>query len=295
MNSFSINRFCQILCWVLRVNRRSLLAWTAGSVVAVLMGELVSDKMSIHGDPYSFLYEVSQLGIVILLLVSAIMPSTIVASINEKRKRESFLMLPATNLEKYLALMVYTSVICVISLILAFVLGDCLRMLWFWISPPEGAELVGYIDGQAYYWWSSTLPILWDHFLPNVIANDPVYQYSTLFAVMQMVVIGSLVLWMHSLLILGGTLLRKYAFINISAFYLLTVTLFAKFMKYYELSMFTCSWEDGQYVAQEVGTIPYVLAVVLPLFAIFNYWASFRIFKGIQLITNKWINYDFHK
>ena len=295
MNSFSINRFCQILCWVLRVNRRSLLAWTAGSVVAVLMGELVVDKMSIHGNPYSFLYEVSQLGIVILLLVSAIMPSTIVASINEKRKRESFLMLPATNLEKYLALMVYTSVICVISLILAFVLGDCLRMLWFWISPPEGAELVGYIDGQAYYWWSSALPILWDHFLPNVIANDPVYQYSTLFAVMQMVVIGSLVLWMHSLLILGGTLLRKYAFINISAFYLLTVTLFAKFMKYYELSMFTCSWEDGQYVAQEVGTIPYVLAVVLPLFAIFNYWASFRIFKGIQLITNKWINYDFHK
>lgn len=295
MNSFSINRFCQILCWVLRVNRRSLLAWTAGSVVAVLMGELVTDKMSIHGDPYSFLYEVSQLGIVILLLVSAIMPSTIVASINEKRKRESFLMLPATNLEKYLALMVYTSVICVVSLILAFVLGDCLRMLWFWISPPEGAELVGYIDGQAYYWWSSALPILWDHFLPNVIANDPVYQYSTLFAVMQMVVIGSLVLWMHSLLILGGTLLRKYAFINISAFYLLTVTLFAKFMKYYDLSMFTCSWEDGQYVAQEVGTIPYVLAVVLPLFAIFNYWASFRIFKGIQLITNKWINYDFHK
>jgi hypothetical protein len=259
------------------------------------MGELVSDKMSIHGDPYSFLYEVSQLGIVILLLVSAIMPSTIVASINEKRKRESFLMLPATNLEKYLALMVYTSVICVISLILAFVLGDCLRMLWFWISPPEGAELVGYIDGQAYYWWSSALPILWDHFLPNVIANDSVYQNSTLFAVMQMVVIGSLVLWMHSLLILGGTLLRKYAFIITSAFYLLTVTLFAKFMKYYELSMFTCSWEDGQYVAQEVGTIPYVLAVVLPLFAIFNYWASFRIFKGIQLITNKWINYDFHK
>lgn len=295
MNSFSINRFCQILCWVLRVNRRSLLAWTAGSVVAVLMGELVVDKMSIHGNPYSFLYEVSQLGIVILLLVSAIMPSTIVASINEKRKRESFLMLPATNLEKYLALMVYTSVICVVSLILAFVLGDCLRMLWFWISPPEGAELVGYIDGQAYYWWSSALPILWDHFLPNVIANDPVYQYSTLFAVMQMVVIGSLVLWMHSLLILGGTLLRKYAFIITSAFYLLTVTLFAKFMKYYELSMFTCSWEDGQYVAQEVGTIPYVLAVVLPLFAIFNYWASFRIFKGIQLITNKWINYDFHK
>ncbi len=295
MNSFSINRFCQILCWVLRVNRRSLLAWTTGSVVAVLMGELVVDKMSIHGNPYSFLYEVSQLGIVILLLVSAIMPSTIVASINEKRKRESFLMLPATNLEKYLALMVYTSVICVVSLILAFVLGDCLRMLWFWISPPEGAELVGYIDGQAYYWWSSALPILWDHFLPNVIANDPVYQYSTLFAVMQMVVIGSLVLWMHSLLILGGTLLRKYAFIITSAFYLLTVTLFAKFMKYYELSMFTCSWENGQYVTQEVGTIPYVLAVVLPLFAIFNYWASFRIFKGIQLITNKWINYDFHK
>jgi hypothetical protein len=38
-----------------------------------------------------------------------------------------------------------------------------------------------------------------------------------------------------------------------------------------------------------------VLAVVLPLLAVINYWASFHIFKGFQLITNKWTNYDILK
>jgi hypothetical protein len=66
-------------------------------------------------------------------------------------------------------------------------------------------------------------------------------------------------------------------------------------MQYFELSMFTSNWENGRYVSGEVGIPAYILAVLLPLFAVFNYWASFRIFKNFQLITNKWLNYDFHK
>lgn len=295
MNSFSINRFCQILCWVLRVNRRSLLAWTAGSVVAVLMGELVSDRMSYYDDPSQFLYAVSQMGTVMLILLSLIMVSSVVSTINEKRKRESFLMLPATNFEKYLALIVYTSVVCVVTMTLAFVLGDCLRMLWFRISLPEGVKLVGYIDGQAYYWWSSSVPMLVDSLFPSVLSDDPKWQCSDVYVAMSLAVIIGAVLWTHSLMTLGGTLLRKYAFIISGAVLVLCVTLFAKFMHYYELQMFTASWEDGGYVTQDVGTMAYVLAVVLPLLAIFNYWASFRIFKRFELITNKWINYDFHK
>ena len=55
------------------------------------------------------------------------MASTIVSSVNEKRKRQAFLMIPSTNIEKFLSLLVYTSVICVACVFLAFVLGDCLR------------------------------------------------------------------------------------------------------------------------------------------------------------------------
>lgn len=295
MKSFSINRFGKMLCWVLRVNMRSLLAWAVGSVGAVFMGELMAIKMAGFNTPYSFLSATSQMGSVILVLVSLIMVSSVVSTINEKRKRESFLMLPATNLEKYLVLIVYTSVVCVVTMTLAFVLGDCLRMLWFRISLPEGVKLVGNIDGDVCYWWSSSVPMLVDSLLPNVLADDPKWQCSDVYVAMSLAVIIGTVLWTHSLMTLGGTLLRKYAFIISGAVLVLCVTLFAKFMHYYELQMFTASWEDGGYVTQDVGTMAYVLAVVLPLLAIFNYWASFRIFKRFELITNKWINYDFHK
>ena len=294
MKSFSINRFGKMLCWVLRVNMRSLLAWAVGSVGAVFMGELMAIKMAGFNTPYSFLSATSQMGSVILVLVSLIMVSSVVSTINEKRKRESFLMLPATNLEKYLALMVYTSVVCMVCLTLAFVLGDCLRMLWFWISPPK--DSYSSFDGETlYYWWSSVLPLLVRDFTPNVLVGNSGFEYTAWYIAMELVVVAGMTLWIHSLMTLGGTLLRKYAFIITSAFFILCLSLFVKFVSYYEISMFTSNWENGKLVTQEVGTLAYVLAAVLPLFAIFNYWASFRIFKGFQLITNKWTNYDFHK
>ena len=294
MKSFSINRFGKMLCWVLRVNMRSLLAWAVGSVGAVFMGELMAIKMAGFNTPYSFLSATSQMGSVILVLVSLIMVSSVVSTINEKRKRESFLMLPATNLEKYLVLIVYTSVVCMVCLTLAFVLGDCLRMLWFWISPPK--DSYSSFDGETlYYWWSSVLPLLVRDFTPNVLVGNSGFEYTAWYIAMELAVITGMILWIHSLMTLGGTLLRKYAFIITGAFFILCLSLFVKFVSYYEISMFTSNWEKGKLVTQEVGTLAYVLAVVLPLFAIFNYWASFRIFKGFQLITNKWTNYDFHK
>jgi hypothetical protein len=48
-------------------------------------------------------------------------------------------------------------------------------------------------------------------------------------------------------------------------------------------------------VLHKVGVLGYFFTVALPIISIFNYWASFHIFKGFQLITNKWTNYDIYK
>lgn len=296
MNSFSFNRFGKMLRWVLSVNFRMLMAWTVGSFGAVFMLELIAYKLGSFDAPWSFLHSIEQMCGVMLIMGSLVMANAIVLTINEKRKRESFLMLPATNLEKFLALLVFTSVISVVCMVLAFVLGDSLRMLWFWISTPESLQQYSFFDGETlYYWWSSAVPLVAEFLTPNVLCYDSTVHYNTMFAVMQLAVIAGLVLWLHSLMILGGTLLRKYAFIITGAFILLCGTLFGNLMQYYEISMFQMHWENGEYVTQDVGTMAYVLAVVLPLLAIFNYWASFRVFKGFQLMTNKWMNYDFYK
>ena len=294
MNTFSFNRFGKMLRWVLSVNQRRILYAVAGSVVGVFMAEMILLKMSSYDTPFTMLRHYGQVGAALFAVVSLILVSTIVSGVNEKRKREAFLMLPASNLEKFLALMTYTSVVCVLGVFLAFVLGDSLRMAWFWISGPYTEAKVSYIGNptEYYYWWSSAIPKMMDNLTPHILEADSCNWF---YLVMNLFVITAIAVWTHSLLIIGGTLFRKYSFVISCIVFILFWVIFVKTMHYFELSMFTSTWENGRYVSGEVGVPAYVLAVLLPLLSVFNYWASFHIFKNFQLITNKWTNYDILK
>ena len=298
MNTFSFNRFGKMLRWVLSVNQRRILYAVAGSVVGVFIAEMILLRMSSLDSPYMMLNHYGQVGAALFALVSLILVSTIVSGVNEKRKREAFLMLPASNLEKFLALMTYTSVVCVLGVFLAFVLGDSLRMAWFWISGPcikttvisETSEIGDPVE--YYYWWSSAIPKMMDNLTPHILEADSCNWF---YLVMNLFVITAIAVWTHSLLIIGGTLFRKYSFVISCLVFILFWVIFGKTMQYFELSMFTSTWENGRYVSGEVGIPAYILAILLPLLSVFNYWASFHIFKNFQLITNKWTNYDILK
>ena len=294
MNTFSFNRFGKMLRWVLSVNQRRILYAIAGSVVGVFMAEMILLRMSGLDSPFRMLNHYGQVGAALFAVVSLILVSTIVSGVNEKRKREAFLMLPASNLEKFLALMTYTSVVCVLGVFLAFVLGDSLRMAWFWVSGPYTEAKVSYIGNptEYYYWWSSAIPKMMDNLTPHILEADSCNWF---YLVMNLFVITAIAVWTHSLLIIGGTLFRKYSFVISCIIFILFWVIFVKMMHYFELSMFTSTWENGRYVDGEIGVPAYVLAVLLPLLAVFNYWASFHIFKNFQLITNKWTNYDILK
>ena len=95
MNSFDIKRFGQTLRWVVSVNLRKMLLWFTGSVLAVFLGEILFKMMNPYGTTLDMLRDFSQFLTMILIIVSLIMISSIVSSINEKRKREAFLMLPS--------------------------------------------------------------------------------------------------------------------------------------------------------------------------------------------------------
>lgn len=294
MNTFSFNRFGKMLRWVLSVNQRRILYAMAGSIVGVFMAEMILLRMSSYDSPFTMLSRYGDVGAAVFAVASLILVSAIVSGVNEKRKREAFLMLPASNLEKFLALMTYTSVVCVLGVFLAFVLGDSLRMAWFWISGPY-TEVETSVMGEPveyYYWWSSAIPEMMDNLTPHILEADSCNWF---YLVMNIVVIAAIAVWTHSLLIIGGTLFRKYSFVISCLVFILFWVIFGKTMHYFELSMFTSTWENGRYVSGEVGIPAYILAILLPLLAVFNYWASFHIFKNFQLITNKWTNYDIFK
>ncbi len=307
MNSFSINRFGKTLRYVLSTNFRSLLMWTIGAALVVFMCEMVYWKFgTLNESPYDMLKNFGDMGMVLYVVASVVLISSVVAGINDKRKRESFLMLPSTNAEKYLSLIVYSTVICFLCVFLAMVLGDTLRMAFLW-----GRDLMGFTPryegepesvyitnrfGDVMYanswvrWYDSALPVFWNSFLPN-------FGFSSWYGIMRWAFFLASLLWIHSLYTLGGTLLRKYAFVASSVVFILLLVGFVKFMNYFELYTFRSEWIDaaGNYHRRMISTLVYVYCIALPILSIANYWISFRIFKGFELITNKWINYDFHK
>ena len=297
MNSFSFNRFGKTLRWVMAVNFRTLLMWTIGSVVAVFVGELMSAEIGRY-SAWQMVYYYGMMGSALFILVSLIMASTIVSSVNEKRKRQAFLMMPSTNLEKFLSLLVYTSVICVACVLLAFVLGDCLRMAWFKMQSyfVEYQVQVSVSDpAETYHGWSSALPKLIENLTPNVLDPDS-YRRTWFYNAMTIFVIFAIAVWNLSLMTICGTLLRKYAFVVASLIIILCSILLSWTIYHFGLFLFWGDvWKDGVHYESEVGALAYVLAVLLPALAVFNYWASFHIFKHFELITNKWTNYDIFK
>ena len=309
MNNFSFNRFGQTFRWVLATNFRNFLAWTLGAAVGVFLMEMILVAFNVHSDGgnyvpvlYSTISQICQIALIIFVLVAL---STGFADYQKKPQREAFLMLPSTNLEKFLTVVIYVTVVWSLAGFLAFAVGDTLRMT---------------VRALAYgNEWYSLVPKMLDLFgemIPSY--EDGMMIRPISYRVCAPIVLIGLFIWIHSTYILGGTLLRKYAFVASSLAIILAVVLMTWLNQKYNLQFFYVdTFIDGQsvdalrqsgaldangpvpvksvQVIHKVGALGYFITVALPILSIFNYWASFHIFKGFQLITNKWTNYDFHK
>ena len=309
MNNFNINRFGQTFRWVVATNFRNFIAWTLGAAVGAFLMEMIFVAMNVHSDGgnyvpvlYSTISQICQIALIIFVLVAL---STGFADYQKKAKREAFLMLPSTNLEKFLAVVIYVTVVWSLAGFLAFVVGDTLRM---------AVRALAY--GNE---WYSLVPKMLDLFgemIPSY--EDGMMIRPISYRVCAPIALIGLFVWLHSTYILGGTLLRKYAFVASSLVIISAFILMAWLNQKYNLQFFYVdTFIDGQSVdalrqsgaldangpwsaksvqiIHKVGALGYFITVALPILSIFNYWASFHIFKGFQLITNKWINYDFHK
>ena len=309
MNSFNINRFGQTFRWVLATNFRNFLAWTLGAGVGAFLMEMILVALNIHSDGgnyvpllYSTISQICQIALIIFVLVAF---STGFADYQKKPQREAFLMLPSTNLEKFLAVVIYVTVVWSLAGFLAFVVGDTLRM-----------AVRALLYGND---WYSLVPKMLDLFgemIPSY--EDGMMIRPISYRVCAPIALIGLFVWLHSTYILGGTLLRKYAFVASSLVIISAFILMAWLNQKYNLQFFYVdTFIDGQSVdalrqsgaldangpwsaksvqiIHKVGALGYFITVALPILSIFNYWASFHIFKGFQLITNKWTNYDFHK
>lgn len=304
MNSFNFNRFGKTLHWYLRINMKTLLIWTIGSAMGVFIAEMVMLSLNAFDNPHQMTERFASVASPILVIMVLVTVASITMGINKKGRREAFLMLPANNLEKFLALALYTSVICTLGIFLSMVVGDTLRMGYMWIRGFSHAEEFVYVSifphetiREVCHWWDSSLPQLIDKLTPHIYFSENTI-VTTSYTIMRDLNSITVFIWIHSLFMMGGTLLRKYAFVASSVMLIFTTWLYAWFIGYFDLQ--TTEWhtiiKNGtSYDVCEAGIMDYVTTVLTTGLAVFNYWASFRIFKGFQLMTNKWTNYDILK
>ena len=289
MNSFSLNRFWNTFRWVVATNFRNFIAWTLGAAVGAFLMEMILVAINVHSDGgnyvsvlYSSISQICQIAVIIFVLVAF---STGFADYQKKPRREAFLMLPSSNLEKFLAVVIYVTVVWSLAGFLAFAIGDTLRMAVRALA--YGNEWCSLVP-RVLYMFSEIMPTFDEG---TVIATIPYKVCAPIFVV-------GLLIWIHSTYILGGTLLRKYAFV-MSSLVIISVFLLLAWLAY-KLN-FNAFYVDTLTVGQstqmfhKVGALGYFTTVALPILSLFNYWASFHIFKGFQLITNKWTNYDILK
>jgi len=268
MNSFNFNRFCHTLRWVLSVNFRNMMFWTLGSFVGVFLGE-----MAVFGIfsqlPEKSVNIAASFGVIFIVIGLLACFSSVMSDVNKKTKRTVFLMLPASNLEKFLSLVFYVTVVWTACVIVSLVAGDFLRM---------AVRAVFYGDE-----WVSVLPQLMRDIQPDGFAR--LWLPEMLFLLL-------LNVFTHSMYILGGTWLRKYAFVCVSIVLIAIPVIMSYAISPAHISLF--SWQDA-HGGHYVNPVVYVIDVVFVVLSCLNYWASFQIFKHFELITNKWTNYDIFK
>ena len=109
MYSFNLTSFAQTLRWLIAVNYRTMLLWTTGIALITFVVELFLLKDA--SNPGKLIRNSFEISSMFMTIAFAFLASYVTSFISEKRRRTAFLALPATNAEKYLSLITYTSVI----------------------------------------------------------------------------------------------------------------------------------------------------------------------------------------
>ena len=208
MDNFNINRFWRTLCWYVLENKNSLFKWfTSFSLAFMAIGVLFMYAIRNHlDDPGMVKVGMGQMVAfsTILMFFSIILANSLVFScITKKQRRTAFLMLPATNMEKYVSVCIYAAVLAPLCIILAFLVGDTLRTL---------------IYAAIGHGWHSAVKEMWE------LEGGSIKNFGKPFVVM---------LWLGSTYILGATLLRKAHFPIVSAILLILLFTFPIIMVKY--------------------------------------------------------------
>ena len=276
-HNFSLDRLCMLLRWNWTNSRRQTLR--IGMILSAFLGVAYTHMLNLVQRRYIYANDISRLpdivgtfaiagALRVLPLFLCAMGTLIFSNMETKPMREHYLMLPASHAEKYATRFIHITLGSVLTFAAALVVGDVIQFALSFIFHPGihhsclWEMICCFITGSGKQQLADYLP------LPDDIAA--------------MTVTYSGLLWLHSYCTLGGTLLRRHPTACVA------------------LSLMLLIFASN--TAPEIGILPRVLspkptvgattavAAILIGLSIAHYVGSYRIFKRMQIICNKFTN-----
>lgn len=200
-----------------------------------------------------------------------------------KQDRISFLTLPASNLEKFLSRYIMTTVGMIISILLALLIADLVRMLFGFIIGVHFVDSI-FLRFLGIGWHYA----LFDYYkMANSVAG---VSYS--FYIWLVIFIFTTVMAAHAEFMLGGTLFRKHPMLLT----ILSLVVIGSFQasiipgSCWELIFLGMDRKPNTFEVFSYGNMFWTIVLPNIVITIFCYWASYKLFCRSQVISNKWIN-----
>lgn len=285
--TFDLHRFGMVLRWDLLTNWKSYFYSIAGLAIGIIMlsiSMLYSFPHShyiVEGGDLGNYYESRMTGFLaaIFILFFFISACNIFSNMKTKLQRESFMMLPANNLEKYAARFLMMSVGSILIMVIAMLIGDFVQfILSFFMTPGYHASIIGSSLRQIYE-------------AATDAGNDPISILAWQCKADAALIGWSFLIMIYSFTLLGGTFFRKQPIIltAVSGIIIFMIIGYcgSKLEEWGAFDFYTHLNYDNP------GTslcIAIFWSVVFLALAAVSLWASYKIFTRMQVICNKWIN-----
>lgn len=285
--TFDLHRFGMVLRWDLLTNWKSYFYSIAGLAIGIIMlsiSMLYSFPHShyiVEGGDLSNYYEVRMTGFLaaIFILFFFISACNIFSNMKTKLQRESFMMLPANNLEKYAARFLMASVGSILIMVIATLIGDFVQFVFsFFMTPGYHASIIGSSLSQIYKAATNA-------------GDNPISVLAGQCKIDAALLGWSFLIMIYSFTLLGGTFFRKQPIIltAVSGIIIFMIVGYcgSKLEAWGAFDFYTHLKYDNP------GTslcIAIFWSVVFLALAAGSLWASYKLFTRMQVICNKWIN-----
>lgn len=284
--TFDLHRFGMVLRWDLLTNWKSYFYSIAGLAIGIIM---LSISM-LYSFPHSYFiverdlnyyYECRMTGFLaaIFILFIFISACNIFSNMKTKLQRESFMMLPANNLEKYAARFLMMSIGSIIMMLIATLIADFVQfVLSFFMTPGYHASIIGSSLSQIYK-------------AATDAGNNPISILAWQYKIDAAILGWSFLTMIYSFCLLGGTFFRKQPIIltAVSGIIIFMIIGYcgSKLEEWGAFDFFKHLNYDNPGTSLCMAIFWSVIFLAL---AASSLWASYKIFTRMQVICNKWIN-----